>query len=350
MLSPVTHILPLTRIRRARLLPAGGRVLVQPGQKVSAIDIIAECSWQNRHALIDVRNSLRLNRKEPLDQVLERRIGERVVAGDILAQKGGLFKRVVRAPLDGEIVHIGSGRVMIEAQGQPFQLRAGYSGEVVEIVPELGAVIEASGALVQGVWGNGRIDMGMLLNLAQSPDDALTRERLDVSMRGAVILAGHCPAPDALQVADELPLRGLILGSMTAEAIPVAAGLQYPLIVLEGFGRIPINSTAYKILTTNEKRDIALNAAAWNAPAGERPEAMIPLPAEAEIPVETDTFKSGQTVRVVGLPYSGQIGVITKILPGRTRLASGLLAAAAGVRLESNVQVTVPLSNLDVLE
>ncbi len=350
MISPVTHILALTRIRRFRTLPARGRIIARSGQKVNATDVIAECGQQSQHVLVDVRNSLRLNRKDPLENVMERRVNEKVMEGDILAQKGGLFKRVVRTPVSGEIIHIGAGRVMIEAPADAIQLQAGYTGEVTEIIPEQGVVIESTGVLVQGVWGNGRLDQGMLLLLAQSPEDILTRERLDVSMRSAIVLAGHCEQPDALVVGDELPLRGLILGSATAEVIAAAEKVKYPVLILEGIGHIPIDSAAYKVLTTNKERAVCLNAAAWNTLSGERPELFIPLPASAEIPSDAVSFKTGQTVRVVAAPYSGQIGQIMKILPGFTRLPSGLRAESASVRLENGVHVTVPLSNMEVLD
>ncbi len=350
MISPVTHILPLTRIRRTRLLPVRGRTIARTGQKINATDVIAECGEQSKHVLVDVRNSLRLNRKEPLENVMERRVNEKVMEGDIIAQKGGIFKRVVRAPVSGEIIHISSGRVMIEVPSDAFQLKAGYTGEVAEIIPEMGVVIESTGVLVQGAWGNGLLEQGMLLALAQSPDDILTRERLDVSMRSAVVLAGHCEQPDALKAGDDMPLRGLVLGSATADVIAAAEKVHYPVMVLEGVGRIPIDSVAFKVLTTNTERAVCLNAAAWKPLSGERPELFIPLPASAEIPLETDYFKAGQTVRIVLQPYGGQIGQIAKIMPGFTRFPSGLRAQAANIRLENGVHVTVPLSNLEVLE
>jgi hypothetical protein len=235
-------------------------------------------------------------------------------------------------------------------QATLFQLRAGFSGVVTEIIPERGAIIETHGVLIQGVWGNKIVDQGMLISLAKSTDEVLTRERLDVSMRGAVIMAGHCARADALTMANELPLRGLILGSMKAELVPLANTLSFPLIVLDGFGQIPMNNAAFRLLSTNEKRDACLNATPWNPQFGDRPEIVIPLPVEGELPREADDFRPNQTVRVQGAPYASQIGTLIQVKTGTTTLTNGLRVPAADIRLENDEIVSVPLANLDVLE
>jgi hypothetical protein len=350
MIAPVTHILPLTHVRRARLLPENGRVIVRAGQKVNATDIVAESPQQSRHVLVDVRNGLRLNRKDSLENYMDRRVGDRLQEGDVIAEAGGLFKRIVRSPVDGDIVAITGGRVLIEVPDVAYTLQAGISGVISEVIPERGVIIEADGALVQGVWGNGLIDLGMLLSLIRSPDDSITRDRLDVSMRGAVVLAGYCENPDVIQAAADLPLRGLILSSAASDVLQAAARAPFPVVVREGIGNIPMGSAAFKLLTTSEKRDVSINASAWEPFTGQRPEILVTLPADGKLAPEVDSFKAGQTVRVQSPPYTGQIGTLTKILPGRTRLPNGLRVHAGEVKLENNIEVTLPLMNLDVLE
>ena len=169
-------------------------------------------------------------------------------------------------------------------------------------------------ALIQGVWGNGRIDFGLLSLLARSAEDVLTADRLDVSLRGAVILAGYCADEEVLKSAGDLPLRGMILASMPSSLIPVAMKMQYPIIVLEGFGRIPMNAMAFKLLSTNERREAALNAEPWNRKNGARPEIVIGLPSAAgqSTAREVTEFKAGQTVRSVRAPQLGGIGASLK--------------------------------------
>ncbi|MEA4909821.1 MAG: hypothetical protein VB089_19520 [Anaerolineaceae bacterium] len=351
MLAPVTHITPLIHVRRARVLSYPGKVLVKSGQHVAALDPVASYQRQGQHVLVDVLRALRVSRLEQIDRIINRRVGEKIQKGDVLGETGGMFKRVVRAPVDGEIVVINnSGQVLIEQSGAPVELLAGISGTVTEVIPERGAIIEADGALVQGVWGNNKINMGMLLVLARSEEDELTLERLDVSMRGAVVLGGYCSNAEVLRAAQELAVRGLIFSSISTDLIPVVNSLDFPVLVLEGFGRTSINKLAYKLLTTNDKRDVSINACVWNQGRGERPELHIPLPADGEVSPEVELFKEGLMVRILSAPHTGKTGVLVAMLPGFTRISNGARARAAEVRLENNEPVIVPLANLDVLE
>jgi hypothetical protein len=350
MLAPVTHILPVTHIQRTLRLPTNGRVLVRTNQKVNATDIIAEAHQEGRHILVNVRRALGLASTKETESLIDRKVGEKVQKGDVIAKIGRFLPKVVRAPEDGEIVAINNGQVLLEVEARLFQLKAGFSGSVAEVLPDRGAIIEAHGTLIQGIWGNNQIDQGLMLALAQTAGEALTRDRLDVSMRSAVIVGGYCADPEALRMSNELPLRGMIVGGMEAALIPLANTLVFPLIVLDGFGPVPMNSAAFKLLSTNDKREICLNAAAWNLSTGDRPEVIIPLPVEGRLPKETDEFKPEQVVRIQGAPYTGQIATLVRVRPWLTALPNGLRVPAADVRLESNEVVSIPLANLDVLE
>ena len=350
MQASVTHVLPLTLIRRSRLLPAPGRVLVRQGQKVNASDIVAECRKLGQHILIDIRRGLAIPRPDEAEKMIERHEGESLKAGDVIAQTKGLLARVVRSPVDGVLVAIHNGRVLLEVPGEVFRLPAGFAGTVNEVLPERGVVMETNGALIQCMWGNDRFDQGLLLLEAHSPEQELKANRLDVSMRGAVVMGGPCSDPEALRMAEAMPLRGLILSSLAPDLIPQASKLKIPVVVVEGFGTIPYSSPVFKILSTSEKRDTCLKANTRNPYNGDRPEIILPLPAEAQEAPATMEFKEGQVVRVRGLAVPVQVGVISEIRPGQTRLLSGLSAPGADVRLENNDLVTIPLANLDVLE
>jgi hypothetical protein len=348
MLAPVNHILGLTNIRRQRLLPVAGKVLVRVGQKVSASDFIAEANVATRHILLDIRRSLGGVSAAEVERLIVRHEGDKVQSGDVVAEKGGLFSRIVRAPVSGTVVMVAGGRVLLEVESQPLQIQAATPGIITEIIPERGATIETNGALIQGAWGNGLVSEGTLVPLLSSPEDILTSDMLDVNLRGAIVAAGHCRELKTLRAGADLPLRGLVLGSISSDLLAAAAGMQYPIMVLEGFGHVPMNEAAFRLIVSSEKRDVSINAV-YNPPLGERPELIIPLAANGPTASDSIYFQPDQTVRIQGDPYRGKMGVIVQIRPGLTVLPNGLRAPAADIRLESDHQVTVPLANLEVI-
>jgi hypothetical protein len=335
---------------RERLLPVSGTVLVRLNQKVNPNDVLAEANWAREHILLDVARILGVT-PSAADRLVKCKVDDRLAASAEIAVGKGLFPRSVSTPREGRVVVVGGGQVLLEVSESKMELRAGIAGTVIEIIPNRGAVIQTAGALIQGVWGNGRIDSGLLVNLAEQPDSVLTAGRLDVSMRGFVILAGMVKDAEALKAAADLPVRGLILSSLYPSLIPQAREMRYPIIVTDGFGPLPMNSVAYKLLSTNAKRDVTVNAEARDRYSGACPEIIIPLPISAAPPPlrETEKFAPGLQVRMRRPPALGMIGSIVNVKHGLTTLLSGLRAPAAEVKLENGETVVVPLVNLEVV-
>lgn len=351
MLATVTHLHPLTTIRRTRLLPNRGKVLVRKGQKVNVTDVIAEVDINPKHQLLNVARGLGLPASQA-DHYIQCKEGTNVSAGDILAGPVGFANRVIRSPHDGKVVLVGDGQILIRLHNHPYELKAGLPGTVTELISDRGAVITTTGALIQGVWGNGLIDYGILIGVVKNQDDILEPSILEISLRGSVVLAGYCNKAVALRKAAELPLRGLILTSIDPKLFPIAEKLPFPVVVIEGFGRMPMNSAAYKLLTTNERREVALNAENWDRFSGARPEVIIPIPTQGEIPLlhEITNFKPGQLVRITRAPYQGRIGKIITIYSEPSTMINGLRVQAGEIRLETGENAIIPLANLEVLE
>ena len=350
MLAPVHHILPLTTIVRERLLPVKGKVSARLNQKVSSTDIVAEATWAREHVLLDVARILNLT-ADAVDKLIRCKVGDRVPIGAVIASGRGLLPKTVKAPKEGRVTAAGGGQVLLEVGESRMELRAGISGNIVQIVPDRGVVIQTSGALIQGVWGNGRVDTGVMINLAEKPDTVLTASRLDVSFRGSVIIAAQIRDADTLQAAADLPVRGLILASLYPSLLPMAREMRFPILLTDGFGSLPMNSAAYKLLATNAKREATLNAEVYDRYSGARPEVIIPLPVSSEPApsIDVEIFAPGQMVRMRRPPMMATIGSIMNLLPGLTILPGGLRAACAEIRFENGEQALVPLVNLEVV-
>lgn len=350
MLAPVNHIVGLTSIVRERLLPISGTVLVRLNQKVSPMDVVAETRWAREHILLDVARILGVS-ANAADRLVKCKVDDELAASVEIATGKGLFPRSVRTPREGRVVAVGGGQVLMEVGESKMELRAGIPGAIVEILSNRGAVIQTAGALIQGVWGNGRIDSGLLVNLAEKPDGILTVGKLDISLRGSIILAGMVKDAETLQAAADLPVRGMILSSIYPSLIQKAREMRYPIMVTDGFGSLPMNSAAFKLLSTNAKRDVTVNAEMFDRYSGARPEVIIPLPISSSPPAprEVETFAPGLQVRMRRPPFMGMIGSIVSVKPGLSILPSGLRAPAAEVKLENDQTVVAPLVNLEVV-
>ncbi|MCK5793613.1 MAG: hypothetical protein KAH12_02840, partial [Anaerolineales bacterium] len=161
MISKVKHIHALTSIKRERVLPVAGHVLVRRMQKVSPSDVIVVAPLVSQFVLLDIAQGLNVNPARA-DELLQRQAGEDLVQGDVIAGPVGLFKRVVRAPQEGMVRIAGEGKVLYEISSPDFELQAGMEGTITNIIPERGAIIETKGALIQGVWGNGKTTYGVV--------------------------------------------------------------------------------------------------------------------------------------------------------------------------------------------
>jgi hypothetical protein len=352
MFAHVSHILSLTNIHRERLLPVPGRVLARKGQKVSPADIMAQATLAPEHVVLDIARGLGLSAKDA-DHHIQRKAGEDVGEGDVIAGPVGLARRVVRAPRTGKVIIAGDGQVLLQLESRPFELKAGLRGTVTDLIPDRGVIIETTGALIQGVWGNRRLDFGLLSVKLTSPDEELTTNQLDISMRGSVVLGGHCEDERVIRMADDLPLRGLILSSMSSALVPDALNARFPIILLEGFGRLPMNQAAFKLLSTSDRREITLQAGSWEGMVGSRPELIITLPAEQQqlhLSPDADQFRPGQQIRVLRAPHLGKTGELVSVMPELSLMPNGIRTAAASVRLLDEQIVTAPLVNLEVID
>jgi hypothetical protein len=348
MYAPVIHYLKQTNIRRNRLLSYAGRVLVSPGQKVTATDAVAEAVNPTGHFFMDVRKVLKVD-AQTADEMIQRKSGEHLSKGDILAETGGAFSRVVRAPVDCVIKEINAGVIIMETQGEPVQVLAGLPGFVRDLNVDFGAAIESGGALVQGVWGNCCSGSGPLVILCDSPDQELTTHQLEASARGSIAVAGFCASGDPIRQAADMDLHGLILSSINPDLLALVDNLPFPIMLIEGFGKIPMNPAAFGILHENEKRDAAVHARRWDPITGERPELLIPFQNQALLPPDVDEFAVGQNVHIKLPPYSGEVGTILVMNQGLTNLSNGLRAPAAVIRKQSGDSIIVPLANLELI-
>lgn len=350
MLSKVKQIHSMTSIKRERVLPITGHVLVRRLQKVAPTDVIVIAPMTPKFILLDIAQGLNVT-PERADELLQRQAGDELVKGDVIAGPVGLFQRVVRAPDSGQVKITGEGKVLYELASSAFELQAGMDGTVTNIIPERGAIIETSGALIQGVWGNGKIAYGVVQPISNDLLHELVVEQLNIGFRGVILSAGFLRKPEVLEAAGNIPIKGLILGSLSADLIPLAKSVDYPIMVVDGFGNQPMNRAAETILVANKDRNITLNAQTFDRFLGQYPEVIITQTShtDLDLPSEAESIKVGKKVIIINGRGVNQIGKIESLGTGKHKLANGIETQVAVVALSDDQRLTVPLTNFEIV-
>ncbi|MFQ5942987.1 MAG: hypothetical protein ACE5JF_05490 [Anaerolineales bacterium] len=340
----------MTKVQRERKLEGPGVLTVRVREKVQSTDVIAEVQPQPRHHFLDLASALGVSDTEAA-RLLRVDLGSRVEAGQVLAGPAGIARRTVRAPANGKVISLSRGRVLFEAREGARTVHAGVPGEVSGSDGASSVVISAVGALVQGAWGNGRRGWGVLRDVGESRSARLEPSELDMILRGAVVLVGVVDNAQSLQQATEIPIRGLVSGSMASELIPIALHMPYPILLTEGFGDTPMNSPTYDLLSTNAGREANLEASLLEPYEPQQPDILIPLPATQELkrPERIVQLQPGVQVRALRAPHAGAVGNLLHLMPGVESFPSGILARSAMVELEGIGSVAMPLSNLEVI-
>jgi hypothetical protein len=344
------HVLPMTAVRRERRLPIPGNITVRVHEKVQAADVVAEAEEPPRHLFLDIARGLGIS---PADaaRALRVELGSRVEAGQILAGPVGLARRTLRAPGDGRVLQVSRGRLLFEARPLAYAVHAGFPGEVVATDGSRVVTLETHGALLQGVWGNGRRGWGVMRMIGEGPDEHLLTDKLDIILRGAILVAGTCDHPAPLHQATELSVRGLVLGSMTAELLAVARRLPYPVLLTEGFGSAPLSATAYNLLSTNAGREVAVEAVGGDPFGYQQPEVIIPLTGSQMMdrPERVIPLATGVRVKVIRGPNRSAVGVVRELIDRAEPYPSGILARSANIQVEGQGLIVVPQANLEVV-
>ncbi len=329
-------VFPLVRVQRERLLKTPGQVLARIGQLVQPHDVVAQAPGHLSVRLIDVARELGVKPKAALKAITVEP-GQPVKENDVLAQQKGLFRRrEVVAPASGRVLLVDSqGRILLQVTTEGEILRAGLRGQVINLMPRFGVVIESTGAFVQGVWGNGKNHVGVLRVLASSPEDSVSPRQFDVSVRGNVVVAGRTVGADVLEAASQARVHGLIVASLRPELLELARQQEYAVVVTDSVHNVGMAPPIFEILRRYDGQEVVVNALFNPARPRLRPEIFVPIPTADEVPVFRPgrPLRAGDVVRLVTPPFLGRVGVVQNPWAGRGVLESGLEVKGCEVAL-----------------
>lgn len=367
--TPGLKISPGTIIRKQRRLPLKGQVMVSVGDRVTADTVVARTEIPGVIQTVRVAEILGF---EPPDAIkaLQVKEGDKVEAGQVLAESRsffGLFKSECKCPFDGtvELVSHATGHLGVRMPSRPVEVSAYINSVVAEVMPEEGVVVEAYGALVQGIFGVGGERTGKLATPAGSPDVSLTEDMVGEEHAECVLVGGAGVTLGALRKAAAIGVRGVVVGAIIdtdlieylgydiGVAITGQEDIPTTLILTEGFGSIRMAGRTFDLLKSLEGREVSVNGATQIRAGVIRPEIIAPLenkPETAEHESKGQILDVGSNIRIIREPYFGMLGKVTKLPPEPVRIESGAVTRVLEAELAGGEVVRVPRTNVEIIE
>jgi len=356
-------------VRKQRILPLKGDVLVKVGDKVNPDDAVARTELPGNVVPINVANKLGIP-PEDIDMVMLKKVGDTIKKDELIALSKTLFifKNPCHATIDGSIESISNitGQVLQRGLPSPVEVKAYLHGEVTQVYPNEGVEVQCVASFVQGIFGIGGERNGPV-HLAVSDRTVVLDDKLiDESMAGKVVVGGSLVTAAALNKAIKLGVRGIVVGGFDDKdlrdflgydigvAITGSEDTATTLVVTEGFGQINMAQKTFDLLKRHEGEIACVNGATQIRAGVIRPEVVIPAPG-ASVTKEAATeevggLAVGSPIRVIRHPYFGRLGAVTDLPSPLHQLESESKARILGVRFEDGTEAIVPRANVEMIE
>jgi hypothetical protein len=363
-------------VRKRRVLPIPGQVLVEKGRPVTATTVIAQTDLPGKVHTLNVVNLLGIAPEE-IRRYMVKREGDPVQAGEPVAENRPFIKWLktqVPSPVTGTVESVSevTGQVFLREPPKSLSLLAYLDGHVVEVFPEQGASVETACSLVQGIFGIGGEAVGTVTMAVEDPADVLTAERITDAHRGTILVGGSLVGRDGLAKAREVGLFALVVGgvhdpdlkSLLGRDLGVAITgdeqVGFTLIMTEGFGRIAMATRTFDLLASKAGKRASCSGATQIRAGVIRPEVIIPLDGSVECGVRGADegerraagggLHVGDQIRIIREPYFGQICRVVALPADLQLLPTESRARVLEAECEDGRRVLVPRANVELLE
>jgi hypothetical protein len=309
---------------------------------------------------------------EDMAEVMVLKEGEPIKQGEPVAVKKSFikwFSSACDATIDGTLESISSitGQILQRGHPIPVEVRAYLRGEVVEVIPDEGVVVDCLASFVQGIFGIGGETFGNLQMAVEDNSEVLTDKHINDTMAGKVIVGGSLVTADAIKKAVSVGVKGIVVGGFDDKdlrdilgydigvAITGSEAIGCTLVVTEGFGQITMAKKTFDLLKANADKMVCINGATQIRAGVIRPEVVVPLDDQqlAEDSTEKGSIEGlgvGTPVRVIRHPYFGKLGQVTDMPSPLQVLESESKARVLEVEFEDGKRAIVPRANVETIE
>lgn len=348
--SRKTIVSPLTRVRRQRLLPKGGEIVVKIGQEVSPLQVLARAPLNMQYHVLFAAKIFNVPPLAFDDYVLVKE-GDKVEVGTPLARKKRLIgQQTFESPLEGEIAKIYSGRIVIKQATDYIELRSMIKGDVIHYIGDRGVTLEIIGSQIQAMWSTGDVAYGQLRVVGDKANRTLNLADISDDISNQILAAGHLDSLDTVLTAVQEGAKGFVFGTMSAELAVACQDIDTTLLLTDGFGEHGMASPIFDQLQRLVNKDATIFARD-GVNANQRAELIVPQAGRPSLeePEYNETLQVGHTVRILRQPYLGQTGTVEYVFNKFHKTPSGVRVRGANVRLPNGQTVFVPAANLDAI-
>lgn len=373
---PGLRVTDLTTLRRERILPLKGDVMVELGQQVMAEDVVARTELPGPVKTINVVNLLGIDAGQIGEHMLKH-VGEEFAAGEVIAESKPLFglkflsflqTRII-AEFDGTVDNVSqiTGQVILRYPPRRVELLAYIDGRIVDVRPQEGAVVETTGSFIQGIFGIGGEQHGELVVAVEGPDQVLQAESIQAEHQNKILVGGSLFTARAFERAVQVGVRGVIVGGFHDKnlkdilgydlgvAITGAEELGLTLVMTEGFGKINMAQKTFNLLKRREGSRTSISGATQIRAGVIRPEVIIPSldvseSRESDHVQENVGMQAGDPVRCIREPYFGRLGTVRRLIPELQVVESETKVRVLEVELDDGEVVVVPRANIEIIE
>ena len=370
---PGLRVSELTTLRRERILPLKGDVIVELGQLVKAEDVVARTELPGPVKAINVVNLLGIE-PDQVDEFMLKKTGSTFKAGEVLAQNKPLLglkflqTRVV-AEFDGTVDNVSpvTGQVILRHPPRLVEIHAYVDGKIVEVRPQEGAVVETMGSFIQGIFGIGGETSGQLAVAVEGPTQMLDAEHIKPEYQGKIIVGGRLFTARAFERAKQVGVKGVIVGGFHDKnlkdilgydlgvAITGAETLGLTLVMTEGFGEIAMAEKTFTLLKKCEGRRASISGATQIRAGVIRPEVIVPnlenmARMAGDKAQENIGTLVGDPVRCIREPYFGRLGRVKQMIPELQIVESETKVRVLEVAFDDGTTAVVPRANIEMIE
>ena len=290
--TPGLTVTERTTVRRRRILPLPGTVLVKVGDVVHADTAVARAELPGKVVPLNLANQLGIAPDE-INDYLVKKEKDSVQKDDVLAENKPFikwFKTEIRSPITGKVESVSTitGQILLREPPRVLELRGYIDGAIAEVHPDQGVTVESTCSLVQGIFGIGGETSGELVIGVKTPDQPLLPEQLNASMKGTIVVGGAFLSAATMARAKELGIVGLVVGGIHDKDLRALLGYDlgvaitgteqvgFTLILTEGFGTIPMAPKTFALLSAHAGQKASISGATQIRAGVIRPEIIIP--------------------------------------------------------------------------